>query len=430
MKSGHSIPLVFASPILYILSSLFFQLKINTKKYIITMAEARSDDTEPLLKEDKTGGDDDDVPDPPGGNVSIGYDPGKPDAHSSPHSQRQTLLNTHDEIPSFFESPNPPGLSTTINAKNELHKEFPFFDKDNIKFKMENDRLKVGIMSSEKPYYFLLTKVSGKEEYQINKKLPKEILRALGKSRRDTIAEKMTKLTAEIADYKKRAADPNENQVERDKARQYASRKLNERTDLKKELDSLKKGNYQPSENIAMETFNENEAARQQREKEIHDQIEVQETVLNGDDSNPEEKARAAETKRELEQEVNEIENEREGEIGQLRLRDRIREKVKAIFKKYGFTVTAVLLAVGTTIGVVLSSLSNGLKSVANGVGNGFKALGKQLADLLPGLLGAVVSFVFRTAGQVISFLGKHAWLLILAVAAFLFERLMKKKRD
>jgi len=30
----------------------------------------------------------------------------------------------------------------------------------------------------------------------------------------------------------------------------------------------------------------------------------------------------------------------------------------------------------------------------------------------------------------VISFLGKHAWLLILAVAAFLFERLMKKKRD
>jgi len=63
-------------------------------------------------------------------------------------------------------------------------------------------------------------------------------------------------------------------------------------------------------------------------------------------------------------------------------------------------------------------------------VRKGFKALGKKLADLLPGLLGAVVSFVFRTAGQVISFLGKHAWLLILAVAAFLFERLMKKKRD
>ena len=87
-----------------------------------------------------------------------------------------------------------------------------------------------------------------------------------------------------------------------------------------------------------------------------------------------------------------------------------------------------VLLAVGTTIGVILSSLSSSLKVVANGVGNGLKTFNKKIADILPGLLGAVVSFVFRTAGQVISFLGKHAWLLILAVAAFLFERLMKRR--
>ena len=356
----------------------------------------------------------------------MGFNPGDPEAHS----QRQTRFNTHDETPSFFEPPSPPGLSTTFTAENELYKEFPFAEKYKLKFKMENDRLKVGLIAPKKPYYTLTTKVQGKEEYQINKSLPKEVLKALGKSRRDIIAEKMQQLTEVIADYKKRADDPNENTVERNKAREYASQKLNERTDLRKELDRLKKGNYQPSENIAIVTFNENEAARQQREKEIQDQIEVQETVLNADDSTPEEKARAAETKRELEQEANVIENEREGEIGQLRLRDRLREKVKAIFKKYGFTVTAVLLAVGTTIGVILSSLSNGLKSVANGVGNGFKALGKKLAELLPGLLGAVVSFVFRTAGQVISFLGKHAWLLILAVAAFLFERLIKKKRD
>ena len=65
---------------------------------------------------------------------------------------------------------------------------------------------------------------------------------------------------------------------------------------------------------IEMDSFNENEAARQQREKEIQAEIEVQETVLNAYDSTPEEKARAAETKRELEQEVNEIENERERE--------------------------------------------------------------------------------------------------------------------
>jgi len=68
------------------------------------------------------------------------------------------------------------------------------------------------------------------------------------------------------------------------------------------------------------------------------------------------------------------------------------------------------------------------LKEVANGVGNGLKTLGKKIADIFPGLFGAVVSFVFRTAGQVISFLGKHAWLLVLAVAAFLNERVMKRR--
>jgi len=64
---------------------------------------------------------------------------------------------------------------------------------------------------------------------------------------------------------------------------------------------------------------------------------------------------------------------------------------------------------------------------VANGVGNGLQTLGKKIAGILPGLLGAIVSFVFRAAGKVISFLGKNAWLLIIAVAVFLIERVTKR---
>ena len=56
-----------------------------------------------------------------------------------------------------------------------------------------------------------------------------------------------------------------------------------------------------------------------------------------------------------------------------------------------------------------------------------FKRLAKKIARILPGLLGAIVSFVFRAAGQVISFLGKNAWLLIVGVAVFLFERVTKR---
>ena len=82
---------------------------------------------------------------------------------------------------------------------------------------------------------------------------------------------------------------------------------------------------------------------------------------------------------------------------------------------------------VGTTIDVVVSSLTKGLKSVDKGVGNGLQELGKKLDYILPDPLGSIVSFVFRTAGQVVSFLGKNAWLVILAVAAFLIEKVTKR---
>ena len=83
--------------------------------------------------------------------------------------------------------------------------------------------------------------------------------------------------------------------------------------------------------------------------------------------------------------------------------------------------------AVGTTIGVVVSSLTKRLKSFAKGVGNGLKTLSDKIGSILPGLLGAIVSFVFSTAGKVISFLGENAWLLILAVAAFLIEKTIER---
>ena len=92
---------------------------------------------------------------------------------------------------------------------------------------------------------------------------------------------------------------------------------------LRKQLDRIDKmvmGNLL-AHTSAMDSFNENEAARQQREKEIQDEIRRTGNSLEWQTIAPtEEKARAAEArKRELEQEVNEIENEREGEIEQLR---------------------------------------------------------------------------------------------------------------
>ena len=104
-----------------------------------------------------------------------------------------------------------------------------------------------------------------------------------------------------------------------------------------------------------------------------------------------------------------------------------LRDRVKAIFKKYGFTVLAVASAVGVVIGVIFANLKNGLTTFGKRVGNGLKTIGKKLGEILPGLVGAIASFVFRTAGEVVGFLAKNTWLLVVGVVIDLVEQFKKK---
>ena len=106
-----------------------------------------------------------------------------------------------------------------------------------------------------------------------------------------------------------------------------------------------------------------------------------------------------------------------------------LRERIKNIFKKYGWTLQAVVLAVSVVLSALALAGLNGLKAGTKAVGQGLKTIGQKLGSLLPELIGLIVSFIFKAAGQVFSFLAEHAWLLILAVVAFFMERLLKKRR-
>ena len=124
-------------------------------------------------------------------------------------------------------------------------------------------------------------------------------------------------------------------------------------------------------------------------------------------------------------EQISEIEGRNEEILKNLPLR----ERVKSIFKKYGFTVFAVVSAVGVVIGVIVSNLSKGLSTLCRGVGNGLKTIGKKIGEILPGMVGAIVSFLFKTAGEVIGFLGKNAWLLIMAVVIYFVEQFKNKRK-
>ena len=127
-----------------------------------------------------------------------------------------------------------------------------------------------------------------------------------------------------------------------------------------------------------------------------------------------------------IEEQQNEISRlEAENEIIEERMS--LRDRVKLIFKKYGFTVFAVVSAVGLVIGVIVNNLQKGLTSLGKGVGGALKTIGKKIGETLPGMAGAIASFVFKTAGEAVGFLAKHAWLLILAAVTIMIEKLKKK---
>ena len=126
-----------------------------------------------------------------------------------------------------------------------------------------------------------------------------------------------------------------------------------------------------------------------------------------------------------IEEQQNEI-SRLEAENEHIEERMSLRDRVKAIFKKYGFTVFAVVSAVGLVIGVIVSNLQKGLTSLGKGVGGALKNIGKKIGEILPGMIGAIASFVFKTAGEAVGFLAKNAWLLILAAVMFMIEKFKK----
>ena len=150
------------------------------------------------------------------------------------------------------------------------------------------------------------------------------------------------------------------------------------------------------------------------KEEKIQE-LQASETASENNDADIEEKKR------------NEI-SRLETEIEHIEERMSLRDRVKLIFKKYGFTVFAVVSAVGLVIGVIVNNLKKGLTSLGKGVGGALKNIGKKIGEILPGMIGAIASFVFKTAGEAVGFLAKNAWLLILAAVMFMIEKFKRNR--
>ena len=383
------------------------------------------------------------------------------------------------------------GDPTERLAWNEIKWEFEMADESKLKARWKTAPKSGGAiievsMREKDKWYPLFTKRRGTFAKSFNENLPKEIQKALGKSLDEQFNDTNTALQE-----KQNELDEKQKQLEQKEQRAYESQKLKREMDaltnqirdkearmreledthggsldteaiqrLKdekralegekqskdKELAQLRKLAKQGDkirtevdkllrEKRGLETRKNELAAKKdalepldelkQQAEEIETRITEDKRVIEDENTSSSERAaaeaRIAENEAELERVNTEIE---------VRERQRpLLERIKAIFKKYGWTLQAVAIAVGVVLSVLSLVVTNGLKNGIKAIGNGLKALGNKLTPLLPGLIGSIVSYIFKAAGSVLSFLAEHAWLLILAVVAFFMERMLKRRR-
>ena len=420
---------VGGTAMVYICVFRFYNFK--TYVYRPNMAEGGYDPTDPTTEKTPlipdTGDDDDDDTNPwdnldqipipeedrnewgPPLSDTDSTQPFEPGASSTPSGGEQVPMATRTKLPqakgphiaetSFIEGNTDGKTMIERAAWREVKQEFELADPKTLKARyFEIPRAGGGggavievAMRGKDKWYRLYTLSKGDAEKTFNESLPKQIKTALGKS----IDELVNVTNADL--------QANQNELAaKEKQLEQAEQRAAEVQKLRRDMDALTNG------------IRDVEARR----RELEDK-----RIIEDENTSPSEKAAAQDRVANNEAELARGKTE-------VAVRERQRpmlERVKDIFKKYGWTLQAVALAVGVVLRALALAGLNGLKAGTKAVGQGLKAVGQKLGSLLPGLIGSIVGFIFRAAGQVFSFPAKNAWLLILAVVAFFMERFLKK---
>ena len=154
----------------------------------------------------------------------------------------------------------------------------------------------------------------------------------------------------------------------------------------------------------------------EQEAEELNRKIKEDKQLIVDENTSPSERAAAEARLSENEAELDRINTEIE-----VREREKpLLERVKDIFKKYGWTLQAIFVAVGVILSVIALTVKKGTKVISQKLNN---------VKHEPGFIGSIVSFIFKAASQVFAFLSEHTWLIILVVVAFFMEKLLKRRR-
>ena len=121
-------------------------------------------------------------------------------------------------------------------------------------------------------------------------------------------------------------------------------------------------------------------------------------------------------------------------------------EKMRTLFREQGIMIASILMAIGMAIGVLVEALlpggtaasppppkdekgakewlRNKLKPLASLLGR----LSVKAAEALPGIIGAIISWVLNRAADVVGWLSQHLWALVVGIVGLLYMYMVTKK--
>ena len=125
-------------------------------------------------------------------------------------------------------------------------------------------------------------------------------------------------------------------------------------------------------------------------------------------------------------------------------------ERIRTLFREQGITIFSILTAIGMAVGVLVEAVlpgSTAASTAAHGGGgdtpgsakewirNKLKALAspfgklaEKLGSALPGIIGSVVAWLLNRAKEVVGWISKNLWSLVLLCVWIVYDYMKKKK--
>ena len=124
--------------------------------------------------------------------------------------------------------------------------------------------------------------------------------------------------------------------------------------------------------------------------------------------------------------------------------------KIQTLFREQGITIASILMAIGMAISVLVEALlPGGGGSAASGRGEpppkdekGLKELirpklkalasllgklGVKAAEALPGIIGAIISWVLNKATDVVGWVSQNLWALVVGIGGLIYTYMVTK---